>query len=84
MCQPGWKTTDMGKWYRDIYQLDVEARIATNNFTTPFFDKCSYGCAYIRMCVPDPCDWLKPEWVASSSADAAMSNYMLDIESRRQ
>jgi hypothetical protein len=28
----------------DIFQLDVEASIATNNFTTEFFSRCSEPC----------------------------------------
>lgn len=35
--------------------IDVEASIATGNFTTPFFQRCGYsGCAFLETCVPDP------------------------------
>lgn len=62
----------------DINQLDVEASIATNNFTTPFFDRCANECAHIKMCVPDPCECLQAEWVPTAVADISLSNMMLD------
>lgn len=62
----------------DIYQMDVEAAIATDFFTTPFFDICPYPCAYIRMCVPDPCDCLKAEWIPITTDELSLNNYMLD------
>lgn len=63
----------------NINQLDVEASIATNGFTTPFFDRCAYPCSYLRMCVPDPCDCLKPEWVPISASELSLTNQMLDL-----
>lgn len=63
----------------NIYQLDVEAAIATDFFTTPFFNRCPYPCAYTRMCVPDPCDCLQGEWVPLSDDELSLNNYMLDI-----
>lgn len=62
----------------NIFQLDVEASIATNNFTTDFFNRCPYPCAYIQMCVPDPCDCLKAEWIPITEDDISLNNYMLD------
>lgn len=62
----------------NINQLDVEASIATNNFTTDFFSRCPYPCAYLRMCVPDPCGCLTAEWVPATDDDLSLNNYMLD------
>lgn len=62
-----------------IGQMDVEASIATNFFTTPFFERCADPCAYISMCVPEPDGCLKAEWVPyNPDTDAYLSNYTLD------
>lgn len=63
----------------DIYQLDVEASIATDSFTTPFFDRCADPCSHIKMCVPDPCGCLIGEWIKLDPADASLNNFMLDM-----
>lgn len=63
----------------EIGMIDVEASIATNFFTTPFFQRCADPCAYIQMCVPDPCGCLKGEFVSRSNADAGKSNNLLDV-----
>lgn len=63
----------------DIYQLDVEASIATDSFTTPFFDRCADPCSHIKMCVPDPCGCLIGEWIQLDPADASLNNFMLDM-----
>jgi hypothetical protein len=63
----------------EIGMLDVEASIATNSFTTPFFQRCADPCAYWQMCVPDPCGCLKGEFVPFSNADAGLSNNLLDV-----
>lgn len=62
----------------NIHQLDVEASIATNNFTTAFFNRCANECAHINMCVPDPCECLQAEWVPIGVADLSLNNDMLD------
>lgn len=62
-----------------IGMLDVEASIATNNFSTPFFDRCADPCALLQMCVPDPCGCLKGEFVPVSLADAGLKNNLLDV-----
>lgn len=37
------------------YFIDVEASIATNSFSTPFFSYCTTDpCDFVRLCVPDP------------------------------
>lgn len=61
-----------------IYQLDVEASIATNYFDTPFFRQCSDPCDLIRMCVPDPCGCLQAEFLPVSPDDAEKRNAFLD------
>jgi len=58
--------------------LDVEASIATNNFTTPFFDICPDPCAYLQLCVPEPQGCLYGEFVPFTDADKGMSNKILD------
>lgn len=58
--------------------LDVEASIATNNFTTPFFEKCSDECDFIKLCVPDPCDCLTGSFQPLAEADRGKSNNILD------
>lgn len=63
----------------DIGQLDVEASIATNNFTTPFFDRCADPCDLIRMCVPDPCGCVVAEWVSLEEDQAGLTNFLLDV-----
>jgi len=62
----------------NIHFLDVEASIATNFFTTPFFQRCADECALINLCVPDPCTCLKATWIPFSSTDIPFNNFMLD------
>lgn len=57
-----------------IGQIDVEASIATNFFTTPFFDICPDPCAYIRMCVPQPCEIITAEFIALVDSDKKLPN----------
>lgn len=59
--------------------LDVEAAIATNNFTTPFFDRCSDPCAMVSLCVPDPCECLRGEFQDLQEGDAGKTNHTTDI-----
>lgn len=58
--------------------IDVEASIATNGFTTPFFDVCADPCSMIRLCVPDPCGCLVGEFVSPTPEDAQKTNAILD------
>lgn len=58
----------------DIGQMDVDASIATDFFTTPFFQRCADPCALIKMCVPDPCDCLKAEFMPLDPAQASLTN----------
>lgn len=58
--------------------LDVEAAIATNFFTTPFFNICPNPCSYIQMCVPEVDGCIQGEWVPYVNADKGKANLMLD------
>jgi len=62
----------------DIHYLDVEAAIATNFFTTTFFDRCPDECALINLCVPKPCDCLKGSFIPFKDADIHLNNFILD------
>lgn len=62
----------------EIGALDVEASIATNSFTTPFFERCSEPCDFIKLCVPDPCGCLTGSFVPVTDADKALSNTIID------
>lgn len=61
-----------------IYQLDVDASIATDFFTTPFFDRCADYCDLIRMCVPDPCGCLKGDFIPLAAEDRGKTNHLVD------
>lgn len=61
-----------------IYSLDVEASIATDSFTTPFFDRCPSDCAPLQLCVPEPDGCLKGDFVPYASTDKGKSNYMIN------
>lgn len=63
----------------DIAMIDVEASIATDFFTTPFFDNCGDPCDFIKMCVPDPCGCLEWETIPYTLADAGKSNHINDV-----
>lgn len=59
--------------------IDVEASIATNNFTTPFFNICNPNpCELINLCVPDPCGCLIGEFVPLSTSDRGKKNNIVD------
>lgn len=62
----------------DIYCLDVEASIATNNFTTPFFDVCTDDCAMIQLCVPQPKGCLHGKFIPKTENDKGLTNFILD------
>lgn len=61
-----------------IGYIDVEAAIATNFFTTPFFDICPDGCAVTQLCVPDPCGCIKAEFVPLSLSQIGLNNFIAD------
>jgi hypothetical protein len=60
--------------------IDVEASIATNNFTTPFFDRCSSGCEFTQMCVPDPSGCLSSQYVSilSNPGEEKLTNLLMN------
>lgn len=58
--------------------LDVEASIATDFFTTPFFDLCGDPCAYLQMCVPEIDGCIAGEWIMPTASDTSKGNLMLD------
>lgn len=62
-----------------IGQIDVEASIVTDSFSTPFFQRCAEGCEAIEMCVPDPCGCLMGELVPLSDTDKGKKNNILDM-----
>lgn len=59
--------------------LDVEAAIATNFFTTPFFDLCSNPCDFLQMCVPEVDGCIQGDWVPFTNSDKGKANLMLDM-----
>lgn len=58
--------------------LDVEASIATNFFTTPFFKRCEDPCAYISLCVPEINGCLTGEFVPLPQDQRTLANNILD------
>lgn len=63
----------------DIGMLDIEASIATNSFTTPFFDICPDPCAYTQMCVPVICTQLEGDFISLAAADVDLTNHLIDV-----
>lgn len=61
-----------------IGMIDVEASIATNFFTTPFFQRCENECAPLQLCVPEPNQCLHGDFIPFSDNDKGHSNKMLD------
>ncbi|HEY9341387.1 MAG TPA: hypothetical protein VIQ23_07380, partial [Hanamia sp.] len=62
----------------EIACLDVEASIATENFTTPFFDFCADDCAPLRLCVPQPDACLSGEFLPRTIADKGLTNNIIN------
>lgn len=59
--------------------IDVEASISTNNFTTPFFQRCGYsGCSFLETCVPDPPTCPVGEFVLISGNEATLANNVMN------
>lgn len=63
----------------DIGMLDVEASIATQSFTTAFFDLCPDDCAPIQMCVPEICGALEGEFIPLPADEVDLTNHIVDI-----
>lgn len=62
----------------EIGCLDVEASIATENFTTNFFNLCPYDCAPLILCVPQPNACLHGEYLPRTAADFGLPNDILN------
>jgi hypothetical protein len=65
---------------RVIGAVDVEASIATNSFSTPFFDRCTNPCDPLLLCVPKPCECITAEWIPLSDQELAdgLTSTMVD------
>ncbi len=62
----------------DIGMLDVEASIATDNFSTPFFQRNADGREVLQMCVPKPCGCIQAEFIKLEPNDIHLTNNILD------
>lgn len=58
--------------------LDYEASVATNFFTTLFFDICPDPCAYIQLCVPEICGCVLAEFIPLPQSEVSFSNYITE------
>lgn len=65
----------------NIGAVDVEAAIATDGFTTDFFERCSEDdeCAMYQLCVPEPCGALTGEFVPLPQDEIDLNNRMVDV-----
>lgn len=60
--------------------LDVEASIATDNFSTPYFTKCNFNpCDLISLCVPQPCGCVIAEWIPLPTEQIGWTNHVVDV-----
>lgn len=62
----------------EIGQIDVEASIATDSFTTEFFKRCPSKCAPIQMCVPQPCGCIQAQYIPLEASEISKTNHILD------
>jgi hypothetical protein len=60
----------------DIGCIDVNASIATNSFSTPFFDNCMTGCEPLILCVPQPFSCINAEYLPIESQDVLLPNFL--------
>lgn len=58
--------------------IDVEASIATQSFTTPFFDDCVSGCEMIQLCSPQPLKCITAELEPLENIDTSITNTIVD------
>ena len=61
-----------------IGMIDVEASIATNNFTSYFFNYCNELCAPIQMCVPEICGAPVGEFMTLDAGQIDLNNKVID------
>ncbi len=59
--------------------IDVEASIATDSFTTPFFKDCSDPCDYISLCTATPFKPLRATFLPKSGTDRLLTNKIVDV-----
>lgn len=62
----------------EIGCLDIEASIATNSFTTPFFNIGRDDCAMVQLCVPQPLGCLHGEFIPKPQLEKSLPNYLMD------
>lgn len=62
----------------DLGWIDVEASIATNNFTTDYFADCVDGCEPIQLCVPQPCQIITAEYIPTPEDQISLNNDLAD------
>lgn len=60
------------------YFIDTEASIATNFFTTPYFQRCSNGCEFIKWAVPEPHIPPKVTIVPITPQERNLTNFCMD------
>lgn len=63
----------------DIGCIDVEASIATDSFSTPFFDRCEVGCETVELCVPQSCGCITAEFLPLDESERGFTNKVVDI-----
>jgi hypothetical protein len=61
-----------------IGMIDVEASIATDSFTTPFFDDCLTGCEALQLCVPEICGAVQGEFLPLDPNQIDLNNRLVD------
>lgn len=59
--------------------LDVEASIATDGFTTSFFDICPDPSAMVQFCVPEPCLPIVAEFIPRTLEELGLSNKLINL-----
>jgi hypothetical protein len=64
---------------KSVHSIDVEASIATDSFSTPFFSDWNEPCDFINLCVPSPCSCPVFEFISNKESDALLANKMVDI-----
>ena len=63
----------------EIGQIDVEASIETNSFTTSFFNNCPDYCAPVQMCVPEICGSLQGTFIPLITDQKDLNNHIINV-----
>lgn len=63
----------------NIACIDVEASIATDSFTTDFFDVCPHDCETVELCVPQPCECITAEFLQLPEDEIGITNKIVDV-----